>query len=534
VNDYQPAIGIEINATGTMEMVGSTPNANPSNGGIRSGIMSNASSSGLGGDITINAHQIIGRDNGGGLHSLTFGSANSGNITLNAKEIILRGGDKIDAQAVIRTLGNGNGGRLTVNTGRLTLQDASLVNNVNNGSGNAGDVMINATESVFIGPNKIWSTSIASSVVSARGNAGKITINTPRLAIQGGAFISSSTYGEGNAGLITLNVSESLEISGVGFNSALRTINPTIIRTSGILLPKANRDAFRLPDRVTGNARDIVINTPNLAITDNALISVSHNSLGNAGRLNINADALRLNTGGKIIATTASGEGGNITLNLRESLIMRNGSFIDTEANGNGNGGNITIDSPIIVGLENSDIIANAKGGRGGNINIKTQDLIGLKFRNTLTPRTDLTNDISASSEFSLNGNVSINGIGIDPNSGLVSLPVDLTDASRQIADRCASSKTGSFISTGRGGIPRSPIQTRKSDRTWHDLRSTIAANPAMIQPIASAQPIQRLVEASAIEVDETGAITLVAAKSTGLTSVVTCGIGDRDRMDLR
>jgi hypothetical protein len=55
-----------------------------------------------------------------------------------------------------------------------------------------------------------------------------------------------------------------------------------------------------------------------------------------------------------------------------------------------------------------------------------------------------------------------------------------------------------------------------------------------MIQPIASAQPIQQLVEASAIEVDETGAITLVAAKSTGLTSVVTCGIGDRDRMDLR
>jgi filamentous hemagglutinin family protein len=507
----QPALGIEIKATGTVEMVGATPNATSTNGGISSGIISDTRSSGLGGNITITADQIVGRDNGGGLRSFTFSDAKSGNITLNANEIILRGGNIMEVGAAIRTLGKGNGGQLTINTGHLTLQDASLVNNVNNGSGNAGDVIINATESVLMGPNKRWASSISSSAVSAMGNAGEITINTPKLALMGGALISSSTYGEGNAGLITLNVSESLEMSGVGFNSITSAGQPTAIRTSGILLSKPLRASLGLPGQVTGNAGGIIINTPHLQIADSARLSVSHDSVGNAGKIEINANTVRLNTKGQITATTTSGEGGNITFNLRDALLMRNSSVINTESKGVGNGGNITIDSPIIVGLENSDIIANAKGGRGGNINIKTQDLIGLKFRNTLTPRTNLTNDITASSEFNINGNVSINTIGVDPNSGLVSLPVDLTDASRQIADRCSAAKTGSFVSTGRGGIPQKPIQRVKTDRPWNDLRPTVATPSTMIQPMATVPAITQLVEASAIEVDETGAISLVA-----------------------
>jgi large exoprotein involved in heme utilization and adhesion len=220
-----------------------------------------------------------------------------------------------------------------------------------------------------------------------------------------------------------------------------------------------------------------------------------------------------------------NGSQGNIHLDANV-ILLRQGSQISTNAIGSATGGNITIDSPIIVGLENSDIIANAKGGRGGNINIKTQDLIGLKFRNTLTPRTDLTNDITASSEFSINGNVSINTIGIDPNSGLVSLPVDLTDASRQISDRCAAAKTSSFISTGRGGIPNSPMRTRKSDRTWHDLRATESdrsASSSVITPIA--QNPTALVEASAFKTNSDGSIELVAPMPSAIDSGATCAL---------
>ncbi len=104
-------------------------------------------------------------------------------------------------------------------------------------------------------------------------------------------------------------------------------------------------------------------------------------------------------------------------------MLLRDNSQITATAQGNGNGGNININAPILVGLENSDIIANAVKGKGGNITITTQGIIGLEFRNTLTPRVDFTNDITASSKFSVNGTVQINNIGVDPNSGLVELP---------------------------------------------------------------------------------------------------------------
>jgi large exoprotein involved in heme utilization and adhesion len=323
---------------------------------------------------------------------------------------------------------------------------------------------------------------ISSSSVSAQGDVGSITINTPKLTLQGGALISSSTYGTGKAGSITLNVSESLEMSGSGLNSVIRRIEPFAVRTAGILLPATTRKALGLPDQITGSAGTVLINTPNLQITDGALLSVSHESLGNAGKLTINANRLRLNTGSKITATTASGEEGNITLNLRESLLLRNGSFINTEARGTGNGGNITINAPIILGLENSHIFANAIGGRGGKIEITTQGILGLAFRNTKIPRTDLTNDITASSGVGLDGTVTIKNVGVDPNSGLIALSNSLSDPSQKITKGCSTTQASEFVVTGRGGIPQNPIeQSTGRNRACKDLRSLTSSTPSVV-----------------------------------------------------
>jgi len=65
---------------------------------------------------------------------------------------------------------------------------------------------------------------------------------------------------------------------------------------------------------------------------------------------------------------------------------------------------------------ENSDITANAFQGNGGNINISTNTIFGLKFRSQLTPLSDIT----ASSQFGLSGQVTINRLDIDPSKGLL------------------------------------------------------------------------------------------------------------------
>ncbi|MEL7244395.1 MAG: filamentous hemagglutinin N-terminal domain-containing protein [Cyanobacteria bacterium J06573_2] len=501
----QAAIGIDVQGSGTVEFVGI------SNNSILSGVVSDARSSGKGGDITITADRIIGRDNGGNLRSFTFENGDSGNITLNSNEINLIGGDRNAPIAEIRTLGAGNGGTLTVNTKHLTLQEAALISNVNNGSGSAGSIILNATESVKVGPNGNHATLIGSSAVSPNGNAGSIAINTKVLTVLGGALISSSTFGTGNAGQITLNGSESIEISGSGITTSIRTIEPTTIRTSGVLLPEVFRRFLGLPDQVTGSAGAININTPSLQITDTALITVRHDSVGDAGKIQINADSVALNDQGQITANTASGEGGNINLNLQSDLILRNNSLIDTEADGTGNGGNITINSPVIAGFENSDIIANAEEGNGGNINITTQGIFGLEFRNELTEESDIT----ASSQFGVNGTVKINNISIDPSSGLVELPTELKDSSQQIASGCSSNNGSSFVATGRGGIPKNPKEQVDINPTWSDIRDLSAYR----QPNKNIKPTQisnkpAIVEATGFIRNQKGEIELIAAQN--------------------
>jgi large exoprotein involved in heme utilization and adhesion len=125
-------------------------------------------------------------------------------------------------------------------------------------------------------------------------------------------------------------------------------------------------------------------------------------------------------------------------------------------AGNNGNGGNINIDAPFIVAFptENSDITANAFQGRGGNIQISTQAIFGLEYR----PRTTPYSDITASSDFGLDGQVIINTPGIDPSRGLTPLPD--VPVNTQIVVGCqagGAQSTVSFIDVGRTGLPARP-----------------------------------------------------------------------------
>ena len=504
------ATGIDVQATGTVEFVGKAPD-----NFLRSGMISDTLNSGRGGNISISANKIIARDNGGLLRGFTFADGDSSNIRLSAKDILWKGGEEIYAIVEIRTLGTGNGGVLELNAERLIMQDSSLVSNVNNGFGSAGSIIVNATESVKLGPNINNSTIIGSSSVSANGNAGSITINTKAMTLTGGALISSSTFGSGNAGSITINAHERLLMDGFGLQFATNEVDPTTIRTGGILVSEFVRQRFRLPQTVTGNAGTLTINTPYLQIEDRALVTVGHDSVGNAGKIEIDADSAILNGEGQITATTASGEGGNINFNLKSDLMLRNNSLINTEASGKGNGGNITINSPVIAGFENSDIIANAVKGNGGNINITTQGIFGLKFRSSLTVESDIT----ASSEFGVNGTVEINNIGIDPSSGLVELPVELSDESQQIATGCSNNIGSSFVFTGRGGIPQNPNQYYLNlKRTWSDLRDVSAylqGNNHVENPKISNQPA--ILEATGFIRNTKGEIELVALENRHL-----------------
>ncbi len=143
----------------------------------------------------------------------------------------------------------------------------------------------------------------------------------------------------------------------------------------------------------------------------------------------MSANNVFLDNQGALTASTFLGQGGNILIQADTLLLRHNSRLTATALGGQGNGGNVIINSPIIIGLENSDIIANAIQGQGGNISITTQGLFGLKYRDQQT----LDNDITASSQFGLSGTVEIATPGIDSNTGLVALPVDIVDPVRKL-----------------------------------------------------------------------------------------------------
>ena len=480
------------------------------------GINSRTFSPARGGNITINAtdsiqlkeFSSINPSNGSDITTSSFSSGNAGDLNVSTKELAIEG-----QQLLSVSLKSGNGGNVNLFTEQLKLIDGGVISSTALEIGQGGDLNINAESIELIGVNlDNFTASALSTGTIGEGEAGNLTINTGKLLLRDGGRVDASTFNSGLAGSVSINASESVEISGTVPGS----VNPSLIISSANILDPFLRQFLGLPDLPTGNSGNVTINTPVLKVTDGAQVTVKNDGTANAGTLQINAENIFLNNEAGITASTKSGEGGNIKLNLKSDLILRNNSLIDTEAVGTGNGGNITINSPIIAGFEDSDIIANAVEGNGGNINITTQGIFGLELRDRLTPNSDIT----ASSEFGVNGTVEINNITIDPNSGIVSLPTEVTDPSQQIASGCSSNNKSSFVSTGRGGMPQNPKEGVDLNRTWSDIRDLSAFRQQRNNSTVEITQISNkpaIVEATGFIRNENGEIELVALENIPL-----------------
>ena len=509
---------IQVNANEAVELIGVGVD------NFQSRIETTTVDRGRGSDITINT-QRLSQQGGGTIRSTTLGVGHGGNISIKATGSVMINGDAplpaLDNSSITTLTFGPLAGSIRLETPQLTVTNGGTIVSAAFFTGTGGTVMIDAKDVIVSGFNSTsFSETVISSLGFGTGSAGDLLVNTDRLAVQNGGGIAGSAFGQGRGANVVVNATESIEVEG--FFDSPRGGQRSTINASALAANGAVQSLLGVPAFPTGDAGNVTVTTRSLRMGDKALIGARNEGSGNGGTTLINADRIALDNGSAIVATTASGRGGNVILNTQESILLRRGSQITTTAEGNGNGGNIVINAPVITGLENSDIIANAFKGAGGSIQITTQGIIGLNYRTALTNE----NDITASSEFGVNGNVQVNTVGVNPTHSLNALPTDITDSSRQIADRCNAAKTSSFIATGRGGIPNNPNQRRGSDRPWHDLRPLTATNPA-VTPVAMTNPVKPLIEASSIQIDKTGLISLVAAKPIGLPSTATCGIDE-------
>jgi len=483
--------------------------------GIPTGLSTRGITAGGNGSIAIRTPQLT-VEEGSVISASTFSDRDSGNVSINAtSSLTLQGfSDPFPIPTSITTItigGSGSAGNVQIETGRLLVQDGSLIS-ADSGSraiednvifgGSAGNVTIAATESVdIVGERPVIAGLALSSVRSATfsdASAGTIQITTPVLTVRDGGRISSATFNDGSGGAVNI-AAQDITVSGAGRNRAGAISG--IFASSGT----ADRVVFTtgslesLPAAGTGGT--IAINATNLTVADAAEISVGSFGSGAAGNLDITAEVVRLDRGGSLTATTTAdgggnifltadtlaldsssitassdrGDGGNLTFNLQDVLLLRNGSLISTEAGtagAGGNGGDITLNLPngfiVAVPTENSDIRANAFEGDGGNVNVTARSLIGIAFRpNVLdTPLSDIT----ASSEFGNSGTVIINELAPEIAQNEVRLSTELAPPTLAQGCRARGSQTGSFVITGRGGLPTNPISPLSDDAVWQDL----------------------------------------------------------------
>ncbi|MBW4634480.1 MAG: S-layer family protein [Iphinoe sp. HA4291-MV1] len=465
-----------------------------------------SSATGNGGNLTIETRKLLLRD-GANIDTSTFGIGNAGNILIKASnsvdvtdiDISSEKSSGIRAQASGDYVDNpGNAGNVTIETQRLTVQGGAQISTAGRKTGNAGDLTINAADSILLSGASPFATGellddqrsglFVSAEPNATGNVGSLNLTTGLLTVEGGARISADNFGSGLPGSSTLNVRQLLirnggEVkSGSGLdsdpfaigNGGTLTVNATesvdVVGT-GTIAGKTLFSTLFSQASAGGKAGNLIINTPNLNVRDGGRVTVSATGTGAAGNLTVTANTIRLNRG-ELTATTNAGEGGNIRLQNLSLLQMKNQSRISAEALKDANGGNITIDAPngfvLAFPGQNNDIVANAVEGRGGNININATRIYGLEQRKSTPPNT--TNDIDASSQFNFSGNVIINTQDIDPSRELFVLPENVIDPAQQIAQNPCLRGGGEFVITGRGGFPPNPNQILGSDNVRVDL----------------------------------------------------------------
>ncbi|BAY09327.1 two-partner secretion domain-containing protein [Calothrix sp. NIES-2098] len=381
----------------------------------------NSQSVGNGGDISINTGTLL-FQNGGSLVAFNSGQGNGGNIFVDAANTITFDGiGKSGLPSSASTYAtNGDAGSIQAKTGALFLTNGGYISAVGFGLGKAGDIKIDARNSVkvdgairdvtlFNGSVADAESGLLTSLLRGEGKGGDIEITTGSLTVSNRGILSSSTSAKGNAGNITINARDTVTFDNVGnaysvaLDNAIGNSGNIRINTGTLFL--TNGGTVNTFSAGQGNAGNIFINTRDRVFVDGVgskgMISGAYSfttNSGNGGEIQVNTGTLSLSNGGILNAATfGKGNAGDITINARDLVTIEafdvngftSGVFTTVENQGEGKGGDINLTTgslSVLGGLISSTSLAK---GDAGNITINARDTItldGAGRGNIITP----------------------------------------------------------------------------------------------------------------------------------------------------
>ncbi|MEQ9370720.1 MAG: filamentous hemagglutinin N-terminal domain-containing protein [Coleofasciculus chthonoplastes F3-SA18-01] len=348
--------------------------------------------------------------NGAQIDATTFAEGDAGKVVIRATDSILLDGEDSQGNrsgvfSTVQPIANGNSEGVEIKSGSLTVTNGTRINASTLGEGNAGKIVIRATDNVLLnGENSQGLLSGVFSTVEsgAKGNSGGVNIESGSLTATNGAQIDATTFGEGDAGKIVIRATDTILLDGEdsqGFNSGVfSTVQPG----------------------AKGNSEGVNIDSGSLSARNGARISASTLGEGDAGKIVIRATDTILLDGDTsqglvsgVFSTVEPGAKGNSEgVNIESgSLGAINGAEISAETRSDTRAGDVSIDAKDFIQLSgNSAIRASATtGGSAGNLDIITQRL-----------SVEDGAQITVSSPSGQAGNLSIGANSLELNQGQV------------------------------------------------------------------------------------------------------------------
>jgi filamentous hemagglutinin family protein len=423
---------IDIQTDGAIELI---------NSNILNTVEENAR--GNAGDIKIRANSLSISDRGS-IATLTLGKGNAGNIDIQTDGAIeltgLRQGldstpelfASIDSRANSNAEGNAGNIKIKGRAVSITKGLALESSNFSLLEGKAGDVSIDASDSVLIsnsGINALREEGI--------GNAGNISINAKTIATKIGSFLDSSNLGEGDSGSISLRASSiSLEdpfirsqITGIGNAGELNIEAEDSLSMTGT--PNSSEPTVTIATFGPSSGGNINLRARSITLDNKVVVNASTFDVGKGGNINVETDTLTATRGGRINANTSgAGNAGNIKINARkevifegaasfpnqrgetsvrksgtstsvqEGVLVDQGVFVEDDElsdldketfkellnDATGNAGNIKLETGKLTITNGAAIEANTSGsGNSGNVNLKVRDLFLLRNNSNIS-----------------------------------------------------------------------------------------------------------------------------------------------------
>ncbi len=506
-------------------------------------ILSGTSGDGAGGNVTITASDAhftsMGIDTGG--LTTFFGPGAAGNLTIKAQSLILENsvlfatdsmskaglmnlesagllkitGSTLNSQSLMGdnpitikadrfVLGDASqilsttvfepGGDVSVTTRIVEFSNSGLIATQTFGDGNAGNIILRASERASftddlaivssIPPSGLYTTSLGEG--GNFGKAGNITVSAPRLELSNGARINASTLTSGQGGNVNITNANSVLIAGE--RSSLDGVEAPFVKggtnASGIYTVTSGSEFCA---GICGKAGDITITTGSLTLQNGGLIDSGTTNNGAGGNITVSAGQVLLSgtmldgTPGGIFSRTTgtnpdAGSGGNILLQAGSTLIQ-NGAHVSASSLGPGAAGSVTIEgtaSPaqsVLIDGAGSGIFTDTQDtGAGGNILVNA-DSVTISNGGTLSAKT------SGTTSSAVGGTITVNADQVQVTSGGL-ITASTTGAG---AGGSVNINAGNTFSSNSGTVSSTASQATGGDISLTAGQSVTLTNGASI-----------------------------------------------------